>query len=181
MFWFLHNLYPLLQLYLAAYMLSQWFPHSGVYVSCDLYDMWHQLQKLLVACFNNFNNHLPLCFDLIPWNNSPLHGSFSLRPYHQTQVHIVQPELKSFGQFHLSSNIISELCFGDVHHTWCNGHSPVWSLRITTVLGKFPLMYPLLFIIKLRITTVIVLACLCVHILTTCPSGVSLKVGVALS
>jgi len=87
-------------------------------------------------------------------------GSFSLRSYYPSQGHTVWPELMSFSQSGPSSNISSELCSGMFDHTWHSGHSSVWSwsLRIITVL-----------------------ACLCDHILSTCPSGVSPRVAVALS
>ena len=75
-----------------------------------------------------------------------------------TWGHIIQPELMSFGQFYPSSIISLELCFGMFDHTWHSGCSSVWSLRITTVL-----------------------VWLYVHILSTCTSGVSLRVRVALS
>jgi len=66
-------------------------------------------------------------------------GSFSLRPYLLTWGHIIWPKLMPFGEFCLSSIISLELHLGMVDHTQHSGHSPVWSLRITTVLGKFPL------------------------------------------
>src|SRR5882724_4034215 len=84
----------------------------------------------------------------------------------------------SFCQFNLSSIISLELCLGMFDHTQHSGHSSVCSLRITTVLGKVPLHVPTVFHYKTEDNHCTSL--LCVHILSTCPSGVSLRVGVAL-
>src|SRR5882724_8407148 len=84
----------------------------------------------------------------------------------------------SFCQFNLSSIISLELCLGMFDHTQHSGHSSVCSLRITTVLGKGPLHVPTVFHYKTEDNHCTSLWC--VHILSTCPSGVSLRVGVAL-
>ena len=104
---------------------------------------------------------------------------FSLRSYLPTQGYIVWPELMSFNQFHPSSIMSLELCLGMFDHTQHSGWSSVWSLRITTVQGKVPLHVPTGFHYKTEDNHWASL--LCVHILSTCPSGVSLRVGVALS
>ena len=49
------------------------------------------------------------------------------------------PKFMSFSWLCPSSDIGLELCLGMFHYTWPSGHSSVWSLRITTVLGKVPL------------------------------------------
>ena len=105
-------------------------------------------------------------------------GLFSLKLYLPSWGHIVWPKLMSFTPFCPSSNISLELCSGMFNHTQCSGCSSVWSLRITTALGNVLHCVSTVVHYKLRITTV--LACLCGHILSTDPSGVSLRVGVAL-
>ena len=106
-------------------------------------------------------------------------GSLHLRLYLQNQGCIFWPEIMSFSWFHSGSIISSGIHSGMFDHTWHSGCSSAWSLKMTTVLGKAPLCVSTIVYYKLRITTA--LACLCVHSLWTCPSRVSLRVGVALS
>jgi len=88
--------------------------------------------------------------------------------YHLTQAYVI-------GQFSPSCIISSEFHWMFYHS--CTVGAPQLISEDNTVLGKVPLCASTVVHYKLRITTALVIV---VHILSTCPFGVSLRVGVAL-